>query len=216
MSETGRSRGTARAGAAALAELLPVRRGHFRYESGHHGDLWLDLPRLYQDPGSVRRFAEQLAERMLAYRPEAVCGPLVEGAFVALQVAESLSLPFSYSERFDTGEDRLFPVRYRVPDALRDGLCGRRVAVVNDVINAGSAVGGTLDDLADCGARPVAIGTLAVLGMRAEALAAERGLALETLLHVPHQIRAPEACDACARGVPLEGEPQSRPARPEL
>jgi orotate phosphoribosyltransferase len=202
-----------RSSAEALAALLPARRGHFRYESGHHGDLWLDLPRLYRDPGAVRRFAEQLAERLRPHRPEAVCGPLVEGAFVALQVAESLSLPFSYSERFDTGEDRLFPVRYRVPDALRDELRGRRMAVVNDVVNAGSAVGGTLDDLAACAARPVAIATLAVLGERAEALAAERGVALEALLTLPHRIQAPGACDDCARGVPLEGEPAPRRAQ---
>ena len=41
---------------------------------------------------------------------------------------------------------------------------GRRVAVVDDVIIAGSAVRGVLVELGACGATPVAIGALAVLG----------------------------------------------------
>lgn len=28
-------------------------RGHFRYESGHHGNLWLDLDALFVDPRRV-------------------------------------------------------------------------------------------------------------------------------------------------------------------
>jgi hypothetical protein len=33
-----------------LASLLTARTGHFRYESGHHGDLWLEIPRMYLHP----------------------------------------------------------------------------------------------------------------------------------------------------------------------
>ena len=29
-----------------VAQLLPSREGHFVYESGHHGALWLELERL--------------------------------------------------------------------------------------------------------------------------------------------------------------------------
>jgi hypothetical protein len=28
-----------------IVSLLAARSGHFRYESGHHGDLWLEIPR---------------------------------------------------------------------------------------------------------------------------------------------------------------------------
>ena len=37
---------------------------------------------------------------------EAVCGPLVEGAYVALMVAERLGVPFTYAERFDERRPR--------------------------------------------------------------------------------------------------------------
>lgn len=73
-----------------------------------------------------------------------MCGPLVEGAFVALLVAEHLKLPFAYAEPGRAqAEAGLFPVRYRLPGKVAGG--GRRPAggLVNDVINAGSAVRGT-------------------------------------------------------------------------
>src|SRR5215467_8867036 len=187
-----------------VISLMPARRGHFLFESGHHGDLWLDLELLCLRPEPVRRLAERVAERLAPYAVDAVCGPLVEGAFVALMAAEALGVPFSYAERFpDPERDALFPVDYRIPRALRVRVRDRRVAVVNDVINAGSSVRGALIDLDACGARPVAIGALLVLGSSAARLAAERGVALEALASRPNNLWAPAECPLCVRGVTL-------------
>jgi orotate phosphoribosyltransferase len=184
--------------------LMPARRGHFLLESGHHGDLWLDLELLCLKPDPVRRLAARLATRLAPYAIEAVCGPLVEGALVALWVAAELGVPFSYAERFPNPQDgALFPVDYRVPRALRAEVRGKRVGIVNDVINAGSAVRGTLADLDACQARPVAIGTLLVLGSSASRIAADRGVALETLAALPNNIWTPADCPMCARRLPL-------------
>jgi hypothetical protein len=88
-------------------------------------------------------------------------------------VASSLRLPFSYSEPVrDYRATGLFPVSYPIPKSLEPKLRGKRVAIVNDVINAGSAVRGTLASLKECGAQPVAVGTLAVYGGAASDLAA--------------------------------------------
>ncbi len=62
----------------------------------------------------------------------------------------------------------------------------------------------TLADLASCGARPVALGALAVLGKRAAELAAGANLALETLAEFPNTLWEPVECPLCARGVPLD------------
>lgn len=184
--------------------LMPARRGHFLLESGHHGDLWLDLELLCLTPARVRPLAARLAARLASYRIEAVCGPLVEGAFVALMVAAELGVPFSYAERFPNPESQaLFSVDYRVPRALRARVRGKRVAVVNDVINAGSAVRGALLDLHACAAQPVAIATLLVLGSSASQLAADRGVALETLASLPNNLWTPAECPLCVRRVPL-------------
>lgn len=184
--------------------LLPAHRGHFRFESGHHGTLSLDVERLCVRPEPVQRLAPHIAARLVPYDVDVVCGPLVEGAFVALMVASVLGVPFTYTERFvDHESDALFPVRYRLPRVLRDEVRGRRVAIVNDVINAGSAVRGTFADLVACGAEPVAIGALLVLGPSAASFAAEHGVALEALASLPNELWAPGDCPLCARGVPL-------------
>src|SRR3954447_6054899 len=85
-----------------LLALLARRQGHFRLESGHHGDLWLDLEPLFLRPTRLRRFAGALALRLDDLAIEAVCGPLVGGAFLAQAVAAELDREFYYTERVTT------------------------------------------------------------------------------------------------------------------
>jgi len=47
----------------AVRAAVSAARGHFRYESGHHGDLWLDLDGLLVDARRVRDWATELARR---------------------------------------------------------------------------------------------------------------------------------------------------------
>jgi orotate phosphoribosyltransferase len=131
-----------------------------------------------------------------------VCGPLVGGAFVAQFVAAELGVDFVYAERLAS------PLAYRLPAPLREAVRGKRAAVVDDVINAGSATRATLGELRACGARPVVVGALLVLGDRAAGL----GLALERLEHRPSALWDPADCPLCAAGVvPLE-DPYSSPS----
>ena len=55
-----------------VARLLPKREGHFVFESGHHGQLWLDLELLFLRPERMQPLAEALADRLRAYQPSAV------------------------------------------------------------------------------------------------------------------------------------------------
>lgn len=188
-----------------VLDLLSARNGHFLLESGHHGDLWLDLETLCLRPAALQPLIGELARRIGPFEIDAVCGPLVEGAFVGLMVAERLDVAFTYSEQFARPTpDGLFPVGYRVPKPLRPRLRGQRVAIVNDVINAGSAVKGTFADLQDCGATVVAIGSLLVLGTAAAEFAAQQNLVLETLAAQPNHLWRPAECPLCAAGLPLD------------
>jgi orotate phosphoribosyltransferase len=188
-----------------LIEALAARHGHFLLESGHHGELWLDLDALFAWPARVAPFVAELASRLSACGAEVVCGPLVGGAFVAQAVAAQLDVECSWTERVaGPSGDGLYAARYRVPDALRDRLRGRTVAIVDDVINAGSATRATLADLRACGARVVAVGALLVLGSRAAELAAAEGLVLESVAALDNALWEPEECPLCAAGVALE------------
>jgi orotate phosphoribosyltransferase len=188
-----------------LIDALSARRGHFRLESGHHGELWLDLDALFARPARVAPFVERLGEQLAPHGAEVVCGPLVGGAFVAQAIAAHLGSECSWTERvMGSSDDALYAARYRVPDPLRERLRGRTVAIVDDVINAGSATRATLADLRACGAHPVAVGALLVLGSGAADLAEAEGLAVQSVAALANTLWAPDACPLCAAGVPLQ------------
>jgi orotate phosphoribosyltransferase len=188
-----------------VLELLSGRQGHFLLESGHHGDLWLDLETLCLRPQRVQAVATRLAAPLSDLQVDAVCGPLAEGAFVALMVALQLDIQFTYSERFVRPvADGLFPAGYRVPASLREGLRGKRVAIVDDVINAGSAIRGTFADLEECGAKVVALSALLVLGPAAAQFATNKNVPLHHLATLPNNLWTVSECPLCESGIPLQ------------
>ncbi len=188
-----------------LLNLVTARKGHFKLESGHHGDLWLDLDSLFLRPGQIGPVVAELGRLLSAHNIEAVCGPLVGGAFLAQLIAFELDLEFYYSERSaHPRSNALYSAEYRIPNTLRSKARSSRVAIVDDAVNAGSAVGGTFADLRACGAEPVAIGALLILGSSASRFAADRGIPLEGIASLPNVLWAPSECPLCASLTPLE------------
>ena len=188
-----------------LLSFVRGRRGHFRFESGHHGDVWFDLETLCLNSREIRVFAGRLAAQLKKYQVDVVCGPLVEGAFVALLVSLDLGCQFTYAEKFeDTTRQGLFPVQYRLPKSLHSAVSGKRVAIVNDVISASSAVRGTFFDLRGMGAEVVVISALLALGDVIAEFANEHGVALELLERMPHNLWQPSECPLCAAGIALQ------------
>jgi orotate phosphoribosyltransferase len=193
---------------ADLLELIDARRGHFLHESGHHGELWLDLDTLFLRPARLVPFVEELARRLAdAVDPDAVCGPLLGGGLIASAVATLLDVELYVAEpvaRSDGSGAELFRARYAVPEPIRGRLPGRRVAVVDDVMNAASAVRATVGDVRAAGADVVAIGALLVLGPSAADYAHHERLVLVHAAAIPNRIWEPRACPLCAADQPLE------------
>jgi orotate phosphoribosyltransferase len=192
-----------------LLEAVAALRGHFRYESGHHGDLWLDLDRLLVDVGRTRRYAAALAERAAACRLACVCGPLTGGAFLAQLLAGDLGADFVFAERLVSPAGS---ISYRIPDQLRATVRGRRVLLVDDAVNAGSALLATRHDLLACGAELVGCASLLALGEAAERIPATTGVPFHWLLALERGLWPPDACPLCASGAPLvDRVPESGP-----
>lgn len=190
---------------AEILNLVAARQGHFLLESGHHGDLWLELELLCSNPRRVKPFCDELTRCMIPFEAEVICGPLVEGAFVALFAAWQMGCAFVYSERCSRlKKDGLFPAGYRIPQPLRDMVQGKRTAIVNDVINAGSAVRGTFEDLEACGANVIGIAALLTLGNSARNFAESKKVPLVSLVQYPVNLWEPAVCPLCARSVPIE------------
>jgi orotate phosphoribosyltransferase len=191
---------------AELLDLLSARQGHFRLESGHHGNLWLDLDSLFLQPKRLRPFARDLARRLSTYRVEAVVGPKVGGALVAEMVAAELGIPSFFSERADAADGgHLYSVSYRVPDTFHDRLRGKTVAIVDDAINAGSATRATFTTLKALGAQPIVVGALVMLGNAASPFLHENNLSMERIAFLANELWEPAHCPLCACDVPLDG-----------
>jgi orotate phosphoribosyltransferase len=185
--------------AGDLLRLLTARAGHFRLESGHHGNLWLDLDQLFVRPKRLAPFTTDLAGRLAPHGVEVVCGPLLGGAFVAQAVAALSDMDCCWTERH-SGQST---VEYVLPPALAPVVRGRRVAVLDDVVSAGSAVSGTVQAVRVAGGIPVAVGALLVLGGSADRLGAAERMAVEYVAHRPNPLWSPVACPLCAAGEPL-------------
>jgi len=182
-----------------LLTAVDARRGHFRYESGHHGDLWLDLDGLLLDARRTRALSVALTRAVRGCRPHVICGPLTGGAFVAQFLAAELAAGFVFAERVVAAD----AVAYRVPEALRGALRGRRVLLVDDAVNAGSALLATWREVVACGGRPAGCACLLALGDAAARIGAATGAPLHHLLALERALWPPDRCPLCAAGTPF-------------
>lgn len=190
---------------AAFLELVAGRRGHFRLESGHHSGLWLDLDPLFAEPRRIEPFVATLTSLLRPYDFAGVCGPLLGGAFLAQLVAHTLAVEFYFTERvMPPPAGGLYEARYRLPLAFADRVSGKRLALVDDVMSAGSALRGTYAELQAHGATPVVAGALLVLGSTGADFFAQRSVAIEAFARDEYELWLPANCPLCADSRPLE------------
>ena len=184
---------------------LPSLQGHFLLESGYHTDQWLDLDALFVDPNEIAPLTAALAEKLRGHSISAVCGPLFGGAFLAQAVAGTLGGRFYYTQRVDAmAKPGLFKAEYRLPPELKRRVRGERVAVVDDVISAGSSVRATIAALDEADASTIVVGTFLVLGATGAQHLANVGLPLETLDRREFAFWSPHDCPLCRVGTALE------------
>lgn len=186
---------------------LPVRRGHFLLESGYHTDLWLTLDALFVDPARVVPLVAALADRLRGHPVSAVCGPLVGGALLAQALAQLLGVEFFYTcPKHTAGARGLFRTEYELPSGLKQRVRGHRVAVVDDVISAGSSVRATVAALSAVDASTTVAGALLILGDVGASHFARHDIPLEALERREFVMWKPSECPQCAEGRPLEDQ----------
>ncbi|MBY0492716.1 MAG: hypothetical protein K2Y23_00755 [Cyanobacteria bacterium] len=199
---------------ATFLDLARARRGHFKMESGLHCGLWFDLDAAFVDQAALDPFVTKLAQALRRYDVEAVCGPLTGGAFLAQLVARLLGSEFFFSVPSSakaTGgrpaakaNDGTFAARYELPSGAGDRVLGKRVALVDDVMSAGSSLRATMIAIEAHGGIPVVAGALYVLGTIGADFFKERGLRVETTGRAAFDTWRQPECPLCAAGVPLE------------
>ena len=179
-----------------MIKFVRPRRGHFDLGTGYHGDVWLDLDALFLRPARLRPYVDWLAERLRGHDVDAVCGPLEGGALLAYAVADRLGIAFLAGYRAPG------VARYRLP-AVRGGIGGWRVGVVDDAVNAGTAVAACLEELRGQGAVPVAVAALITLGEASTMVPARLGVPFYAAGTMPSRAWPAQECPLCADGVPV-------------
>lgn len=114
-------------------------------------------------------------------------------------MAAVLDVPFVYAERRVTADG----VAYEIPPAVRATVAGARAAVVDDVINAGSAALGTARALRSLGASVAVLGVLIARASAVLPVDAFGGLPVERLASVDWNLWPAASCPLCAAGAPI-------------
>ncbi len=131
-------------------------------------------------------------------------------AFLAQQVAQVLGVPFCFTERrMQSDAAGLYPARYLLPRIFQDRVRRKRVAIVDDVVSAGSALRGAVAELTSHGAVVAVAGALLQLGDTGAAHLAAGGIVVEPVARDDYALWLPGECPLCHAHVPLE-----RPASP--
>ena len=183
--------------------LVTGRRGHFQMESGHHGALWLDSTRCSPNRLS-RRLRRRPCRGASALQRRCHLRRAGRGAFLAQLLARSLGVEFCYTEMLPAHADGLYQRTYRLPHAFATRVAGKRVAIVDDVMSAGSALRGTFAALQANAVVPVVAGALLVLGEKGASFFADHGVPVVAAARDDYEMWPPADCPLCAQGVPLE------------
>ena len=173
---------------------------HFVYISGDHGSGWIDKDAIYPHTERIERLSRNLARLVGGLGIEVACGPATGGLIIAEWTAHELGVLATFTEH-DTPQ----PGELRGRFVLRRGydhlVAGKRVLVVDDIVNTGHSIRQTIEAVRGAAGEVVAA---AALVNRGNVGAPEIGVK-EFVYLLEYKIPAwpAAACPLCKTGVPV-------------
>jgi orotate phosphoribosyltransferase len=171
--------------------------GHFRLSSGLHSTGYLQCALVLQHPGHAEKLGRALAEPVRGLRPSVVLSPALGGIVIGHEVGRALGVRAIFAER----QDAMLTLRRGFVLEASD-----RVLVVEDVLTTGGSTRETMQVATAAGARVV--GAAAIVDRSNGA--ARFDVPFQALLSLALPTFQPDACPACAQGLPVI-KPGSRP-----
>ena len=174
---------------------------HFVYISGDHGSGWVDKDTIFVDPRRPARLCQLLAERVRPMEAEMLCGPATGGLIVAQWTAFALGVPAVFAEHNSPRSSAELRGQFAFHRGYDRLVAGKRVVVVDDVVNTGQSVRQTVAAVRAAGGNVVAAGALVDRG---NVDAAALGVAEYVYLlkyDIPDWSAA--ECPLCKAGVPI-------------
>jgi orotate phosphoribosyltransferase len=161
--------------------------GHFVLSSGLHSPQYWQCALALRHPRDAERFGEQIAERLGGQNFDAVVSPAIGGLIIGFAVAQSLEIPFFWTER----EAGVMTVRRGF--AVKED---EKLLVVEDVITTGGSTRECIEAVEKHGAKVIAAASIVDRSGGAADIGVPR-VALATLTVPSFQT---EDCPLCARG----------------
>lgn len=178
---------------------------HFDYGNGYHGSVYLNPHRLFQQPGTIWRFAQDLIAKMpgdLVAATEVVSGPVMGGALLAHTIAGLMD----GHRPLTTAACHFAPLSVDHSGAMvlrtfyRDVVRGKRVLLVDDVRNTGKTFERAKALIEEAGGTVIA--TVEICD-RLEAMV-ELGVPNVALAEYPAPENYPaSSCPLCRAGTPV-------------
>ncbi|HEX8567264.1 MAG TPA: orotate phosphoribosyltransferase [Pyrinomonadaceae bacterium] len=161
--------------------------GHFQLSSGLHSPQYLQCALALRHPRDAARFGVAIAERFAGQKFDAVVSPAIGGLIIGFAVAQSLDVPFFWTER----ENGTMTVRRGFSVAENEKLL-----VIEDVITTGGSTRECIAAVEKLGAQVAAAASI----IDRSGGAADVGISRVALATLNVPTFKPENCPMCERG----------------
>lgn len=174
--------------------------GHFVYASGMHGDVYVNKATLYKNPTLLAELSDAIVHAFKDERIEVIVGPAVGAAILS----QTVGAAFHRAGMSDV--EAIYADKDGDSFALKRGydkaVEGKRVLMVEDIMNAGSSLKKAIDIVKNAGGNIVGAGVLCNRGeVTSSDLGIEKLFALVTMQGLAMYEKS--ECPLCKENVPI-------------
>jgi orotate phosphoribosyltransferase len=174
---------------------------HFVYVSGDHGAGWIDKDAIYPHTDRIERLCRDLASGLGGWGVDVVCGPATGGLIVAQWAAHELGILSVFTEHDEAIEPGALRGRFVLRRGYDRVVAGKRVLVVDDIVNTGLSLRQTAEAVRGAGGLVAGAACLVSRGnVDADGLGAGR---FAYLLEYKIPAWPAPGCRLCRDGVPI-------------
>lgn len=133
--------------AVELYKYGMIKIGEFKLSSGMYSPFYIDMRKLYSYPSLAKRVVQELVSKISLSDVDVLAGVESAGIPLAAYISCLTDKPMVYvrKEKKEHGTG----------SAVEGAICGRRVAVIDDVVTTGNSILKAVQNLVEAGATPI-------------------------------------------------------------